>query len=289
MKIAVYGNQCQDHKVEEIRALFEALRASGAFIEVERGFLEYVKGLIPDVAADKAVGDGEVSADVVVSIGGDGTFLRAAAWVGSRETPIFGVNTGHLGYLSDVSVADVSTFVAGLADGKFRIERRSLLQVDTNAGVALANRYALNEVAILKNASASMLAMDTSVDTTMLNTYLGDGLIIATPTGSTAYNLSVGGPILHPACSSFVLSPIAAHSLTMRPLVVPDTVEIAVTTRSERSHTFRISVDGESLSLPIGSTIRLRKADFCVNVVLRAGHNFAGALRNKLMWGADVR
>jgi stage III sporulation protein AH len=227
--------------------------------------------------------------DVVVSIGGDGTFLRAAAWVGSRETPIFGVNTGHLGYLSDVSVADVSTFVAGLADGNFRIERRSLLQVDTNAGVALANRYALNEVAILKNASASMLAMDTSVDTTMLNTYLGDGLIIATPTGSTAYNLSVGGPILHPACSSFVLSPIAAHSLTMRPLVVPDTVEIAVTTRSERSHTFRISVDGESLSLPIGSTIRLRKADFCVNVVLRAGHNFAGALRNKLMWGADVR
>ena len=208
MKIAVYGNQCQDHKVEEIRALFEALRASGAFIEVERGFLEYVKGLIPDVAADKAVGDGEVSADVVVSIGGDGTFLRAAAWVGSRETPIFGVNTGHLGYLSDVSVADVSTFVAGLADGNFRIERRSLLQVDTNAGVALANRYALNEVAILKNASASMLAMDTSVDTTMLNTYLGDGLIIATPTGSTAYNLSVGGPILHPACSSFVLSPI---------------------------------------------------------------------------------
>ena len=256
MKIAVYGNQCQDHKVEEIRALFEALRASGAFIEVERGFLEYVKGLIPDVAADKAVGDGEVSADVVVSIGGDGTFLRAAAWVGSRETPIFGVNTGHLGYLSDVSVADVSTFVAGLADGNFRIERRSLLQVDTNAGVALANR---------------------------------DGLIIATPTGSTAYNLSVGGPILHPACNSFVLSPIAAHSLTMRPLVVPDTVEIAVTTRSERSHTFRISVDGESLSLPIGSTIRLRQADFCVNVVLRAGHNFAGALRNKLMWGADVR
>ena len=209
--------------------------------------------------------------------------------MGSRETPIFGVNTGHLGYLSDVSVADVSTFVAGLADGNFRIERRSLLQVDTNAGVALANRYALNEVAILKNASASMLAMDTSVDTTMLNTYLGDGLIIATPTGSTAYNLSVGGPILHPACNSFVLSPIAAHSLTMRPLVVPDTVEIAVTTRSERSHTFRISVDGESLSLPIGSTIRLRKADFCVNVVLRAGHNFAGALRNKLMWGADVR
>ena len=289
MKIAVYGNQCQDHKVEEIRVLFEALRASGAFIEVEHGFLEYVKGLIPDVAADKVVGDGEVSADVVVSIGGDGTFLRAAAWVGSRETPIFGVNTGHLGYLSDVSVADVSTFVAGLADGNFRIERRSLLQVDTNAGVALANRYALNEVAILKNASASMLAMDTSVDTTMLNTYLGDGLIIATPTGSTAYNLSVGGPILHPACSSFVLSPIAAHSLTMRPLVVPDTVEIAVTTRSERSHTFRISVDGESLSLPIGSTIRLRKADFCVNVVLRSGHNFAGALRNKLMWGADVR
>ena len=289
MKIAVFGNQCQDHRADDIRLLFAAMRSSGAYIEVERGFLDYVHGLIPDVAVDKAVGAGETSADVVVSIGGDGTFLRAAAWVGSREIPILGVNTGHLGYLSDVAVADAPQFIAGLADGNFRIERRSLIEVETNAGVALANRFALNEVAILKNASSSMLAMDTAVDGSMLNTYLGDGLIMATPTGSTAYNLSVGGPILHPACNCFVLSPIAAHSLTMRPLVLPDGVEVDVTTRSERSHTFRISIDGESLSLPIGSTIRMRKADFSVNVMLRADHDFSGALRNKLMWGADVR
>ena len=289
MKIAVFGNQCQDHKVDEIRSLFGALKASGAFVEVERDFFAYLRGLIPDLAADKVVAPGEVSADVVVSVGGDGTFLRAAAWVGDREIPIFGVNTGHLGYLSDVAVADAPQFIAGLADCNFRISRRSLLEVSTNAGVALANRFALNEVAILKNASASMLAMDTAIGATMLNTYLGDGLIIATPTGSTAYNLSVGGPIIHPESNCFVVSPIAAHSLTMRPLVLPDSAELAVTTRSERSHTFRISIDGESLSLPIGSTVSVRKADFCVSVVLRAGHDFAGALRNKLMWGADVR
>ncbi len=289
MKIAVFGNQCQDHRTDEIRLLFGALKASGAYIEVERDFFGYIRSLIPDLEADKVVGSGEVSADVVVSIGGDGTFLRAAAWVGDREIPIFGVNTGHLGYLSDVAVDDAPKFIAGLADGNFRISRRSVLEVSTNAGVALANRFALNEVAILKNASASMLAMDTTVDSTMLNTYLGDGLIIATPTGSTAYNLSVGGPILHPESNCFVMSPIAAHSLTMRPLVLPDSVEVDVTTRSERSHTFRISIDGESLSLPIGSTVSVRKADFCVNVVLRAAHDFAGALRNKLMWGADVR
>ena len=290
MKIAVFGNLWQDHRVADIRKIVEAVRGSGAFVEVEQAFGDYLCGLVPDFRADKVVGElDHVSADVVLSIGGDGTFLRAAAWVGCRETPIVGINTGHLGYLAEFSASDLDSLLSSIKTGEVYTERRTLLQVSTDAGVALTNRFALNDVAIIKNASASMLAMHATIDSTPLTTYLGDGLIVATPTGSTAYNLSVGGPIIHPSGACLVMSPIAAHSLTMRPLVLPDDVEISIHTCSERSHTFRLSIDGESLSLPMGSTVKMRKADFGVRVVLRRDHDFAQTLRSKLMWGIDVR
>lgn len=287
MKIAVYGNQCLDNRIDAVCRLFGVLSEGGVFVEVESGFFNYLKDRIPDFRADRVVDDGRISADVVVSVGGDGTFLRTAAWVGVREIPILGVNMGHLGYLSDVDVDGLRGMVAGLDGGDFRTESRSLIEV--RAGADSECRFALNEAVVLKNDSSSMLSMDTVVDGAALNTYLGDGLIVATPTGSTAYNLSVGGPILHPACRSFVISPVAAHSLTMRPLVLPDDAVIAVTARSDRAQTFRMAVDGESLSLPIGTTVSLRRAAHCVKVVLRDKHNFACTLRNKLMWGADSR
>ena len=191
--------------------------------------------------------------------------------------------------MAEFSASDLDSLLSSIKTGEVYTERRTLLQVSTDAGVALTNRFALNDVAIIKNASASMLAMHATIDSTPLTTYLGDGLIVATPTGSTAYNLSVGGPIIHPSGACLVMSPIAAHSLTMRPLVLPDDVEISIHTCSERSHTFRLSIDGESLSLPMGSTVKMRKADFGVRVVLRRDHDFAQTLRSKLMWGIDVR
>lgn len=289
MKIAVFGNLCQDHRFDAVSHLFGALSQCGAEVTVEVGFYVYLREKLHGFSVGRSEEVPDSNTDMVVSVGGDGTFLRAAAWVGCREIPILGVNTGHLGYLADVTVDGLGRMAADIAANRFRTESRTLLEVTADSSVMPQPRFALNEVAVLKSASSAMLQMDTKVDGAVLNTYMADGLIVATPTGSTAYNLSVGGPILHPACHSFVISPVAAHSLTMRPLVLPDTAEIRIRIRSERSSSFLLAVDGESLSLPVGTSLKIRKAGHCVKVVLRGEHDFACTLRNKLMWGADSR
>ena len=282
MKIAIYGNLHQEQHAGSLAHIFGTLRRNNVWTGIERHFFEYLSALIPDLEADKVIESNDFDADFIMSIGGDGTF-------GRKQIPIVGINTGHLGYLSEVSADDFDFLFAELSKGEYKVEQRTLLEISTDAGVALPNRFALNEVAIQKNASASMLRMETEVNGNRLGTYLGDGLIVTTPTGSTAYNLSVGGPILHPVSGCFAISPIAAHSLTMRPLVISDSSTIEITTVSGRSQTFRVAIDGYSVSFPIGSRITLKKAGHTVRLLQRNGHNFACALRNKLMWGADSR
>lgn len=289
MKIAIYGNLHQEQHAGNLAHIFGTLRRNNVWTGIERHFFEYLSALIPDLEADKVIESNDFDADFIMSIGGDGTFLRTAGRTGRKQIPIVGINTGHLGYLSEVSADDFDFLFAELSKGEYKVEQRTLLEISTDAGVALPNRFALNEVAIQKNASASMLRMETEVNGNRLGTYLGDGLIVTTPTGSTAYNLSVGGPILHPVSGCFAISPIAAHSLTMRPLVISDSSTIEITTVSRRSQTFRVAIDGYSVSFPIGSRITLKKAGHTVRLLQRNGHNFACALRNKLMWGADSR
>lgn len=288
MKIAIYGNLHQEQHAGSLAHIFEVLRRNNVWTGIERHFFEYLSTLIPGIEADKVIDNNDFDTDFIMSIGGDGTFLRTAGRTGRKQIPIVGINTGHLGYLSEVSADDFDTLFEEIKKGEYKVEQRTLLEITTDAGVALPNRYALNEVAIQKNASASMLRMDTEVNGNRLGTYLGDGLIVATPTGSTAYNLSVGGPILHPVSGCFAISPIAAHSLTMRPLVISDSSTIVITTAG-RSQTFRVAIDGYSVSFPIGSRITLKKAEHTVRLLQRNSHNFACALRNKLMWGADSR
>ena len=289
MRIAIFGNNYQDRHLTDIGKLFACLRRKGVEISVERNFYSYLSALLPDIQTVEIIDSADFTADMAISIGGDGTFLRTAARVGRKQIPIVGINTGHLGYLAEISIGEFEEMLDEFAAGKYSIEQRSLIEAIAADGIALPGRFALNEVAIQKNASTSMLQMDTTVNGNRLTSYLGDGLIVATPTGSTAYNLSVGGPILHPASSSFVVSPIAAHSLTMRPLVIPDNMEVAITTVSDRSKSFRISIDGVSASLPTGTEIRLHKAPFPIRLLQRNNHDFARILRNKLMWGADAR
>jgi NAD+ kinase len=179
--------------------------------------------------------------------------------------------------------------VEDLKNGLYKIETRSLIEVTSSRKEAIIDwNYALNEVAILKQDTSSMISVATKVNDVDLATYLGDGLIIATPTGSTGYNLSVGGPIVEPTAPNWIISPIAAHSLTMRPLVVGDSHELTITTTS-RATNYRVSLDGRSVTLPVGSTIKLRKAPFVTKVVQRTKHNFGETLRNKLLWGVDKR
>lgn len=290
MKIAIYGNMYQEDYLGHLSDFLDALSHSGITVEMETTFYNYLCRVLqcqPQV--DTVIVGKDVDADMAVSIGGDGTFLRTARWVGNKQIPILGINTGHLGYLADVTVDEMITAVDDLKNGLYKVEDRSLIEVTSLRKEAIVDwSYALNEVAIIKQDTSSMISVEAKINDADLATYLGDGLIISTPTGSTGYNLSVGGPIVEPTAPNWVISPIAAHSLNMRPLVVSDSSELTITTTS-RATNYRVSLDGRSVTLPVGSSIKLRKAPFVVKVVQRQKHNFTDTLRNKLLWGVDKR
>lgn len=226
--------------------------------------------------------------DFVISLGGDGTFLRAAHWSGDYQIPVAGINLGHLGYLPAFTDSDIDTILEILRSGEFDIESRSMLAVDIPAGLIPHDEQpwlqALNEVAILKQDTASMISIPVSADNHELGVYRADGLIISTPTGSTGYSLSVGGPVLQPTVPALVLSPIADHSLTMRPMVINDNT-VLVTTAQGRATSFRVSLDGKSFTLPSGTPVKIYKAPFCCRIVCRKESMFSATLRSKLLWG----
>ncbi|MEF9923198.1 MAG: NAD kinase [Muribaculaceae bacterium] len=290
MRIALYGNEYQQEHIADITKLFAVLARYNTWIIIEKSFYDYLCCVMPThPQVNEIIGEkDDFTATIALSIGGDGTFLHTAQWVSHKGIPILGINTGHLGYLADVSVSDIDDVIEELMTERYKIECRTVLEVVTMADVEIEHPYALNEVAILKQDTSSMIAMRTLVNGIDLTTYMGDGLIISTPTGSTAYNISVGGPILEPTSCSWAVSPIAAHSLTMRPLVLRDDSVIEVITNS-RVASYRLSLDGRSIAMPEGSSVTLRKAPFAVKVIQRLNHNFAETLRNKLMWGLDKR
>ena len=289
MRIAVFGNTYQDRHFDVLAGLFERLSRYNVWIEMERSFYNYLSRTLPAPPKinDLIVND-DFSAAIALSIGGDGTFLRTAQRVGGKEIPILGINTGHLGYLADVGVEEMDAGLTSLFEGHYQVEDRTMIEVTSPDAVIDSWPYALNEVAILKQDTASMIDMKSTVDGYSLADYRADGLIISTPTGSTGYNLSVGGPIVAPQAPVWVISPVAAHSLTMRPLVVGDGSVISVTTTS-RTSTYRVSLDGRSVSLPVGTTIVMRRAPFRTRVIQRLDHRFTETLRTKLLWGIDRR
>lgn len=290
MKIAIYGNMYQEDYLNQLSDFLVALSQSGIKVEMESKFYNYLCRFLPqEPQVDGVIVGTDFEADMAISIGGDGTFLRTARWVGDKQIPILGINTGHLGYLADITVDEMIPAVDDLKNGLYKVENRSLIEVTSTRKEAIVDwNYALNEVAILKQDTSSMIEVETKVNEMDLATYKGDGLIVSTPTGSTGYNLSVGGPIVEPTAPNWIISPIAAHSLTMRPLVVSDSRELTITTTS-RATNYRVSLDGRSVTLPVGTTIKLRKASFEVKVVQRLKHNFGSTLRNKLLWGVDKR
>ena len=227
-------------------------------------------------------------ADLLLSLGGDGTFLRAARQFGPSRLPIMGINAGRLGFNTAASIDETSRIASAIAAGDFEVESRSLLKVTSVADGEIQEDVALNEVAILKLDSASMISSAVRLNNRPLANYVGDGVIVATPTGSTGYNLSVGGPILEPTAPIFVISPIAAHSLSLRPVVVANNSIISIITQS-RSGSYLLSVDGESRPMPANSELTLSLAEADVKVAYLKGHHFADVLRNKLLWGMDQR
>ncbi len=286
MKLAIYGSRRQEGHIEYISRFMRRLEDLGVEVVMHPKLYTYLRSVIlPSLAAVRRVTDSnDFQADAAVSIGGDGTFLRTAMWVSERRIPILGVNTGHLGYLTAVGVDRLPEVPDYLFAGGFSHSHRSLIQVKAEGLKSWP--YALNEVAVTKDDSASMIDARTTLDGRIFADYVADGLIVATPTGSTAYNLSVGGPIVQPDAPVWVVSPIAAHTLTMRPVVVSDLSQLAITVNA-RSERFRLTLDGRSVSLPVGSTVELCRAPFDVEVLHLSTSSFAETLRTKLHWGED--
>lgn len=285
MTIAIYGSRRQAPYAAAIQRLIDMLRKADVEIVMHPKLYDHLAKELHLDLKNVLEGDYErvhSGASIVLSIGGDGTFLRSAAWVADTQLPILGINTGHLGYLSALSISDADELVNILKNNEFWLSRRTLVAVrhpDIKSWP-----YALNEVVITKEDSASMITASTRINGDELAEYRADGLIISTPTGSTAYNLSAGGPIIQPNAPVFAVTPMAAHSLSMRPLVVSNDVKFDIEVVG-RSRSFRVTVDGRASTLPIGSRLELEKADFYVVIVQRKGHAFPEILHNKLQWG----
>ena len=271
MRIAVFGNLYQAEKSAQARRLFDALDRYDAEILVCEDFYRFLNTVMNIYPRHIGlISDRRFEADMALSIGGDGTFLKTAERVGDKNIPIIGINTGRLGFLADISENEIDEVVTEIFEGRYRIEERTLLQVEADSLPPGFWPYALNEVAVLKRDTSSMISIHTDMDGAFLNTYQADGLVVATPTGSTAYALSVGGPVLVPQASNIVIVPVAPHSLNVRPLVVNDSSVVQLKVDS-RSHNFLLSLDGRSVMMSISQ------------------HLTIDTLRNKLMWGADRR
>jgi len=286
-QLLIFGNTYQQEDAGKVLLLLEYLRSRGLEVIVEREYLHYLYGDGREQAFSSFEAGCVPGADMALSLGGDGTFLTTAMWVSPLGMPILGINLGHLGYLTAGHLDEKGSLIDEVLAGNYRIEERTMLQVSCDA-VEIAHPWALNEVAILRHDTSSMLDMETRLRGRELTVYRGDGLIVSTPTGSTAYNMSVGGPILEPTTSCLVLSPISPHSLTMRPLVVRDDSEIDVRTHSRAQH-YEVSIDGEVTLCPTGSAIVVKRAPYCARVVQLLSNNFANTLRQKLLWGTDQR
>jgi len=294
MKFALFGSMFPDRTAKAEAQIFgvcDAIKRHGGELCLPEDFFLTLSGHIQQRLAPLCELVGLLPpVDMVVSVGGDGTFLRTSATVSDSGIPVLGINTGRLGFLAAINYSDVDETMQEVMNGDFKVEERSLLKMITDETFPpdSFSVHALNEVAILKQDTASMLSIHAYINNDYLTSYQADGLVVATPSGSTAYSLSIGGSILAPTIPSMILSAIAPHNLTSRSLIVDDSSLISLKVES-RSHMFLVSVDGQSRVLDESVSIQVRKADYTLRVVKRVGHTFYETLRDKLMWGADVR
>lgn len=309
MTIAIFGNAMKTETLVEVRHLLQFMDERGIHVVLSQELRQelnlreypsfensYPKGTtISDFKTMNSDFQFMESTnyepiDFALSVGGDGTFLTSAAAIGQKNIPILGINCGHLGFLAEVQSQDVDDILRKLVDGEYTIEQRSLLNVSVYDKLGslrdnlIMSPNALNEIAILKEGLSSMLQIELKVNGEHLHTYNSDGLVIATPTGSTAYNLSIGGPLMVPQSRGIILTPIAPHSLTVKPLVVPDDWKFDLRV-SSRYDAFMVSVDGRSQSLSTDMSLHIEKAPYTIKLVQIGDNSFLKSLRTKLNWG----
>lgn len=288
IRFAIFGNEYSPNGAGTVIGIFNALRHHNAEYYVDRPYYDYLTGILHLDIDPTGVFDGyDFDVDFAISLGGDGTFLRAASRVGKKNVPVLGVNMGHLGFLADIAPDEAEDAINDIFEGKYRFVERSVIEASTENEPFCGNPYALNEVAVLKRDIASMIMIRATINGEYLTTYQADGLIVSTPTGSTAYSLSNGGPIMVPSTDVLCLTPVAPHSLNVRPIVVNDNVTVELEVES-RSHNFLIAVDGRSEKMQEGTKVTIRKAPFVIRIVKRLSKQYYKNLRDKMGWGQGV-
>ena len=293
MKVAIYGQYYQNSTEPIIRDIFVFFNANNVEMVIEGGFLEllYEKEIIKkQYKTFTNYTELDDSFDLLISIGGDGTILRAATIVRDLNIPILGINAGRLGFLAKVQKENIDQFLQLVIERKYTISERTLVSLNcTPENQSLMGlNFAMNEITVSRKDTASMLTIETSLNDEYLNSYWADGLIISTPTGSTGYSMSCGGPVLTPDVKSLVITPMAPHNLNARPLVVPDEMEIKlVVTGREENHL--VSLDSRSFTIKNDTVLTIKKTPFTIKMVEIPGETFLRTLRNKLLWGEDKR
>lgn len=291
MKIAIYGQLLSKENTEHVRELISWLKNNNVNVSIYGPYNEHLhrhhklETGFPEFNDDHGLAN---DVDCLLSLGGDGTMLNTILLVRDSGIPVVGLNTGRLGFLSSIPKENAEAALHNILDRKYSLDPRVMIEAKSTHAELSDENFALNEITVLKKDSSSMIRIHTWLDGEFFTTYWADGLIISTPTGSTGYSLSCGGPIIMPESQSFVLTPIAPHNLNMRPVIIPDHTEIKLTIEA-RNKTFLLSLDSRSYTLKKHEEIVLRKCPFSVNLVKLHNTSHIHTLRNKLLWGIDKR
>lgn len=290
MKIGVHGKEFTRQSASFIERILEILSVHKADICVSSKFSKWLK---PEQIKKFKLriyepGENLKNLDVFFSLGGDGTLLESVTHIGRAEVPILGINTGRLGFLATISREDTEIAIEKMFNKAYTLDKRSLLQLESNQELFNGLNFALNDFTVVKKDTSSMITVHTFIDGEFLNSYWADGIIVATPTGSTGYSLSCGGPLVFPRSGNFVITPVSPHNLTVRPIVVSD--DAAITFRVEgRSKKFLVSLDSRIATVNESVKLKVVRADFKVNLIQLEGHHYFKTLRQKLNWGLDIR
>jgi len=290
MKIAIYGRTLKEPFTKSIQTMVSELEASGSELLIYKPFEEALKKIKfkKSISYFTNHADLKRGCDLLISLGGDGTLLSTITLIKDLGIPILGINTGSLGFLSNVSIDEISLAIDLVLKKKFSLDIRSLVHLETVNNLFGHNNFGLNELTITRKDTSSMISIKCYINEELVNTYRADGLIIATPTGSTAYSLSCNGPIISPESKNFIINPIASHNLTVRPIVIPDDKQIKL--KVEGVHkSFLVSLDSRTISSESEIELKISKAQFMINLVKLEKNNFFSTIRNKLMWGIDKR
>lgn len=287
--IVIYGKTLNDKNAPLAQGLFDYLKARGRKYVVEEKFMHLLSalGIKSEAETFSNFNDIKSSAEVVFSMGGDGTILDAVVMIKDSEIPILGINFGRLGFLASLGKDQVHDAVDAVDSGRYMIDKRSLLELQTNKSL-FADSFALNDMTIQRRDQSSMITVNAYLNGELLNTYWADGLIVSTPTGSTGYSLSCGGPIIYPTSGNFIITPVAPHNLNVRPMVVNDDVILSFEVTG-RGDSFLCTLDSRVQTIDASFSLAVKKANFCANIIRLTDQSFLTALKTKLNWGSDHR